>query len=350
MSEKRAEKIPPGGAMKFGIFDHVDDSGAPLREHFENRLKLIEAYDRGGFHAYHIAEHHGTPLGYAPSPSVFLAAAAQRTKRIRLGPLIYVLPLYHPLRLAEEICMLDHLCDGRLMLGVGRGASPIEAGYFGVPAAEIQARYFETTDILLKALQSERLTYQGKFHSFVDAPMTMRPLQQPHPELWYATRSPESFAWAAKAGAHTVTIAFDDQVKAMTDIYRRAWAEAGRDPKDLPLVGVSRHIVVAETDARAKALAARAYAKWVGNLRRLWLDKGMPPPMQDLYPDTWEELEARANGCAGSPETVRRYVLQEAERCGANYLVSWFAFGDLPFADALRSAELFRDHVMPAFV
>src|SRR5262245_726152 len=122
--------------MKFGVFDHMDDSGSPLGLQFENRLKLAEAYDRFGFHAYHLAEHHGTPLGLAPSPSVFMAALAQRTTRLRFGPLVYLLPLYHPLRLIEEICMLDHMSGGRLELGVGRGVSPIEVGFFGVDPAQ----------------------------------------------------------------------------------------------------------------------------------------------------------------------------------------------------------------------
>src|SRR5580692_11514473 len=91
--------------MKFGVFDHMDRGTVPLAEQFENRLKLLEAYERLGFYGYHIAEHHTTPLGMASSPSVFLAAATQRTRRLRFGALVYPLPMYHPLRLAEEICM-----------------------------------------------------------------------------------------------------------------------------------------------------------------------------------------------------------------------------------------------------
>src|SRR5579863_192174 len=87
--------------MKFGVFDHVDSTGTDLGTHLENRLKIAEAYDRCGIHGYHVAEHHGTPLGLAPSPSVFLSAVIQRTKRLRIGPLIFLLPLYHPLRLIE---------------------------------------------------------------------------------------------------------------------------------------------------------------------------------------------------------------------------------------------------------
>lgn len=335
--------------MQFGVFDHVDASGPPLGAHLESRLRMVEAYDRCGMRGYHVAEHHGTPLGYATSPSVWLSAVAQRTTRIRIGPLIYILPLYHPLRLAEEICLLDHMSNGRFMLGIGRGASPVEAGFYGVPMEEQQRRYFEATEVILKALQSETLDHAGEFFRFEDVPMTLRPLQQPYPELWYASRTPDSFVWAARAGANTVTLAFDDQVRELTDIYKAAWTGAGNDLAALPLVGVSRHIVVAPTDAEAKDLAARAYEKWRASFAKLWLDKGRPVPMADLYPESWAQMEAVKNGCAGSPETVRAYVLEEAERCGVNYLVSWFAFGDLTAEQVIRSVGLFADHVMPAF-
>ena len=99
--------------MQFGGFDQNDLGTLPLADQYENRLRLIEFYDRSGFRTYHMSEHHSTPLSMTPSPSVFLAAVAQRTQRIRLGPLVYVLPMHHPLRLAEEICMLDHLSRGR---------------------------------------------------------------------------------------------------------------------------------------------------------------------------------------------------------------------------------------------
>ena len=117
--------------LQFGIFDHLDDNGIPTADLFETRLKLIEQYDRGGFRSYHIAEHHSTPLGMAPSPSVFLAAVSQRSEH-RFGPLLYVTPMYHPLRVAEEVVMLDHLSRGRLELGLGRGASPVEIATFNI--------------------------------------------------------------------------------------------------------------------------------------------------------------------------------------------------------------------------
>src|SRR5512132_448486 len=152
--------------MEFGVFDHLDRYGGPLADYYEDRLKIAEAYDRAGFYAYHLAEHHSTPLGMAPSPSVFLAAVAQRTTRLRFGPLVWPMPLHHPLRLVEEICMLDQLSGGRLDVGVGRGASPIETGYFGVDPAKRESMYIEALQVVLAALTNRTLNFQGEFYSF----------------------------------------------------------------------------------------------------------------------------------------------------------------------------------------
>src|ERR671929_13472 len=136
--------------VEFGIFDHLDRNDLPLREYYEQRLKVMEAFDRAGFYAYHLAEHHFTPLGMAPSPSVFLSAIAQRTKRIRFGPLVLPLSVHHPLRVVEEICMLDHLSRGRLDLGFGRGSVPVEVAYYNVDADRREAMYRERLEIILK--------------------------------------------------------------------------------------------------------------------------------------------------------------------------------------------------------
>src|SRR6186997_1988474 len=178
--------------MKFGVFDHMDRAGADLGRQFDQRLRLIELYERAGFHGYHLAEHHATPLGMAPSPSIFLAAVAQRTKKMRFGPLIYALPLYHPLRMIEEICMLDQMSGGRLDMGFGRGASPIELDLFGTDPAQSRDIYDEALAIVMRGLAEKTLSFQGKHFSFEDVPMELEPLQKPHPPLWYGTHAPES--------------------------------------------------------------------------------------------------------------------------------------------------------------
>src|ERR1700736_2651011 len=136
--------------MEFGVFDHLDRDDQALGDYYRARLQIIEAYDPLRFYAYHVAEHHATPLGMAPSPSVFLAAVAQRTRRLRFGPLVYALPLYHPLRMIEEICMLDQMSGGRLEIGFGRGSSPSELIYYGQEPDTSQHIYAEARERIAK--------------------------------------------------------------------------------------------------------------------------------------------------------------------------------------------------------
>ena len=131
-----ASKSNDGKDIHWGIFDWVEwDENAPSQI-FDDRLSLVEYADQQDFFCYHVAEHHTTPLSVAPSPGMYLSAVAQRTSRIRMGPLVYLLPLYNPLRLIQEVCMLDHLSHGRLELGVGRGIVPYEVARFGVDPEE----------------------------------------------------------------------------------------------------------------------------------------------------------------------------------------------------------------------
>ena len=214
--------------MKFGIFDHMDRAGGDLGRQFDERLKLIELYEKSGFHAYHIAEHHATPLGMAPSPSVFLAAVAQRTKKLRFGPLVYTVNLYHPLRLIDEICMLDQMSGGRLELGVGRGISPYEVGYYGVDPATGPERFAEALDVILKGLTQKRLDHAGKYFTFKDVPMEMQPVQSPHPPLWYGANSLESADRLAKQACNSVVGMKAEAVGQFSARYRAAWKALGR--------------------------------------------------------------------------------------------------------------------------
>ena len=159
--------------MKFGIFDHLDRGAGSLGEQYEARLRLIEAYDAAGYHAYHIAEHHMTPLGMSPSPNVFLSAAAQRSRRLRFGPLVYCLSLYHPLRVLEEICMLDQLSGGRFELGIGRGVQrrsswAITASRTGQRAVAVRGEALAVTP--KGAPDTDSLNFEGRHFQFRDVP------------------------------------------------------------------------------------------------------------------------------------------------------------------------------------
>lgn len=332
--------------MKFGIFDHVDDSGLPLADHYTARLEMVAAYERAGFQAYHVAEHHGTPLGSAPSPAVYLAAVSQRTTTLRFGPLVFLLPLYHPLRLIEEIAMLDALSGGRLEFGYGRGISPIEMGFYGVDMADQADRAAETLEIVLKGLTQDRLTYHGRFFQFDDVPVPQRPTQVPHPPLWYGTNSPGSMEQCAQQRLNIVTLLNGEPMRALIAGYHAAYDGA---PEDMPLIGVGRHIVVADTDSEAKAIAARAFARWRASFVHLWEQRGGDNAFVRNFPKDWPALEAAGSACAGSPATVRDFLQRDVGYGGHNYCVAQLAFGDLTVAEVTRSTELFGAEVMPAF-
>jgi alkanesulfonate monooxygenase SsuD/methylene tetrahydromethanopterin reductase-like flavin-dependent oxidoreductase (luciferase family) len=335
--------------MRFGVFDHLDDSSRPLAQHFEERLRLVEAYDRAGFYGYHLAEHHNTPLGYAPSPGVFLAAVAQRTTRLKFGPLVYLLPLYHPLRLIDEVCMLDQMSQGRFLYGVGRGISPIEVGFYGVDFATGAERFREAFEAIRIGLTEDVLTFHGKYYDFDAVPIVMKPLQKPHPELWYGTSRPDSIPWAAERGAHIVTLRDTKAARAIIDLYKLEWAKLGRDEGELPMMGINRHIVVAKSETQACEIARRTYRPWRRHMELLWAKYGVPFPLKDSLPEEWDSLQANGHGIAGTPGQVRDYVGAVAEAAGASYFVCDFAFGTIAYEEARRSVDLFASEVMPAF-
>jgi alkanesulfonate monooxygenase SsuD/methylene tetrahydromethanopterin reductase-like flavin-dependent oxidoreductase (luciferase family) len=330
-------------AVSFGVFDHVDRGDQPLGELYDGRFRLVEAVDAAGFRTYHVAEHHATPLGMAASPGVYLAAVAQRTRRLRLGPLVYILPLYHPLRLIEEICMLDHLSGGRFELGVGRGISPYELAYWNVPFLEAAAMCEEALEVILGGLRGGRLTYEGRYYRLTNVPLEFTPVQRPHPPLWQGVVSPQSAATAARRSVNVVSNAPCDTVKTLSEAYFEAWKdENGAAP---PLVGMQRHVVVADTDAEALDSAREAYRRWYASLTQLWRQFGTVPVS---FADSLEGAMKRDAAIVGSPATVRAEVQRQLAATGANYFVGRFLFGTLPLARALRSIELFSREVMPA--
>ena len=336
--------------MKFGVFDHLDNSGAFLSDFYEERLQLIEEYDRIGIHVYLTAEHHATPLGMSPSPSVFHSAVAQRTKRILFGPLVYTLALYHPLRLAEEICMLDHMSRGRFQLGVGRGISPYELGYYGVNPDEAHARYLESYEVVMQALKaahssSRELSYQGHFYQYKDVPLSLSPFQRPHPPLWYGVGDPNGVTWCVANRCNIVGNAPLDRIKIITDRYRSEWAAAGHSAETLPLMGTTRHMVIAPTEKEAQDLARKAYTRWYTSFMYLWDKHGTKPGAH--FPSTWDELAGAGRAMAGTPESVREQLLQQIEVSGINFVLTRFAFGDLPLVHSKRSVALFASDVMP---
>jgi alkanesulfonate monooxygenase SsuD/methylene tetrahydromethanopterin reductase-like flavin-dependent oxidoreductase (luciferase family) len=329
-------------ALQFGVFDHLDRNRMTLESQYEDRLRVIEAYDAAGFASYHLAEHHGTPLGMAPSPGIFLSAVAQRTRRIRFGPMVYLLPLYHPLRLAEEIAMLDRLSNGRFNVGIGRGISPLETRLYGRDPAEGQARFDEALAVLRLACSEDRLTFSGRYYQFEDVPITMRPMQSPHPPFWYGAGNADSAQRAASRGFNAITQNVAE-APAIVGAFRHAAARAGTPGLQ---IGVSRFIVVGDTDAEALAIARRAFPHWHESFHHLYHAHNRSPVAGER-PD-FEGMRALGNAIAGSPATVRAALAAQSEQSRANVQLGQFVFGDMSLDESLRSIELFAEQVMPA--
>ena len=329
--------------IAFGIFDHVDRSDEPLPSLYEHRLAFVEAADAAGIRTYHVAEHHATPLGMAPSPGIFLAAVAQRTRRLRFGPLVYLLPLYSPLRLIEEIAMLDQMSGGRFELGVGRGISPYELAYCGVPFLEAQSMYEEALEVILAGLRGGPLRHRGRYYNYLDVPIELSPLQQPHPPLWQGVTNARGAADAGRRSVNIVSTLPSTGIKTLVDRYFESWTGNG---EARPFVGAQRHVYVAETDAEAMTIARPAYTRWYENLTSLWR-KFNTVPMR--FADSLERAVEIDAAIVGSPATVRAELERHVATSGINYFVGRFVFGDLSHERAMRSLELFGREVMPHF-
>jgi alkanesulfonate monooxygenase SsuD/methylene tetrahydromethanopterin reductase-like flavin-dependent oxidoreductase (luciferase family) len=334
-------------SLEFGVFDHLDRNDLPLSDYYEERLKVIEAFDRAGFFAYHVAEHHFTPLGMAPSPSVFLSAIAQRTKKLRFGTFVYALPVHHPLRMIEEICMLDHISGGRLEIGFGRGSVPYEISFYGENAEERQQIYAERLELILKAFNSKELSFKGNYDVFEGVPLQIEPLQKPHPPLWYGAHSPDSAERAARKGLHMVTNDMPGPTRAIVSRYRDVWREAQGDAAPLPKIGMVRFIFVADTDDEALAVARRAYLRWRHSFTYLH-DMHGTQVGSPLRADSFDTLVKQGQAIAGSPQTVTAFLKPQLADSGCNYVVGQIAFGDLTLREMEHSIELFGRHVMPA--
>ena len=330
--------------MKFGVFDHLDRNDLALSDYYEMRLRIAEAYDAAGFYAYHVAEHHSTPLGMAPSPSVFLAAVAQRTQNLRFGPLVYALPLYHPLRMIEEICMLDQMSRGRLEIGFGRGSTPAELRYYGQDPDNAQKIYSEYLSIVIKGLTEPVLNFNGAYFHLDNVPQELGPFQKPHPPIWYGVHAPDSAARAGRMGLRVVSLDPPAQTSDSFDCFRATWREAhGAAP--LPLMGIGRFIVVDENGPAALETARRAYLKWHDSftfLHRLHKRVNAHP-----RPPDFDALMADGQGIAGAPDAVAAFLQSQIDLTGANYIVGQFVFGDMRLEESLSSIDAFKQRVIP---
>ena len=337
--------------IEFGIFDHLDMRAEPLSKTYAERITFVQAAEAAGFRGYHLAEHHGTPLGAAPSPGIFLAALAQATSSIRIGPLVYLVPLYIPLRLIEEICMLDNLSKGRLEVGLGRGVSPIEVAFFGVDPDDAMEMFIEGVDLIIKGLNCTRLTFKGKHYQYKDVPMAVQAEQSPLP-LWSASMSPGGQAEAARRGMHTISLGPTEGIRQASENYRAEWNASKDDPlrpaggHEQPFIGAWRLVYVNEDERKAEAVARQAYDDWFKKLHKLWVENNVAAP--HLGPISKFETAVNIGMMVhGSTSRVTDELARQVEITGVNYLALQPAFGDIGHDEEMRSLDRFASNVMP---
>jgi alkanesulfonate monooxygenase SsuD/methylene tetrahydromethanopterin reductase-like flavin-dependent oxidoreductase (luciferase family) len=349
-----ANQVAP--SIPFGIFDWLDESGRDPSETYEDRLKMAELADRDGYYCYHLAEHHGSALSMTPSPNIFLSAVAQRTERLHIGALTYLLPLYNPLRLLEELCMLDQLSHGRLEIGVSRGPSPIESAAFHVNMEDARPMYREVMDLLLMGFTAGELNYSGKFYQYDHVKTRLRPYQKPYPPFWYPTSNMESIPYMGAQGLNAMfslrMMRSMDKIVEMVQLYKQELAahdhDAGRANGHVshPFSGINFHIHVADTDATAYKQAEAAYQLFHANFIQRFIEHGA----SHSYGETADFDKAVAEGhmLVGSPQTVAERLREYLDLTGANYVMGAFAWGSFTRDQILRSIDLFAREVMPA--
>jgi alkanesulfonate monooxygenase SsuD/methylene tetrahydromethanopterin reductase-like flavin-dependent oxidoreductase (luciferase family) len=342
--------------MKVGLFDHIGRADRPLAQLYDERLEFYGAADEAGFWGVHIAEHHCSPINMAPSPNLFLAALARQTRNIRLGPLCYLLTLYSPLRMIEEISMLDHLSRGRLEVGIGRGVSPFELGYHNVDHSKSRDMFIDAFRCISAGMAADTLDYSGPYYTYKGVPIELRPLQHPAPAFWYGSSNTTGAAWAGEHGMHFVANGPTDFARGNIAAFQAALERRGgaASPKagfsGGCAVGALRQIVVADTDEEALRIARPASHRHHEDLNWLRTRHGINEFTARLNVPraaTLEGMMREGTVIAGSPETVVAAIGRQVAALGINYLVAYMMFGDMSLADSLRSLRLFAGEVMP---
>ena len=344
--------------MRFGTFSYNQARPwVPEKQAFNELLEQIELTEKLQFNEAWFAEHHHSDYGMLASPNLMIAALARRTERLRFGNLVNVLPLYDPMRLAEECAMLDILTGGRLNIGLGRGV-PKDDMKHRLDRDTAQARFDEGIEILMRAWTGETFSYSGKAWGYEEISCRPQPLQKPHPPIYYGATSPDSPAMVARRGWNLALSRqpLSNCAKAI-EKYRAALATDGHGNGTGDAIMV-RDVYVADTDEQAWREAVPEIMRfWQLATDNYW--RGETVSEADLtrcteryayYPGglTIKRLDEWGTSLIGSPETVIKKARMMIETAKPDSLVGMFQFGGLKHEQVMHSLELFGTKVMPA--
>ena len=340
--------------MEFGTFLLLQTPSAESSEEiFKRGVEITQAADELGFRNMWLAEHHFSTYGYLSRPLTYAVHLANKTRHLRVGTAVIVLPLHHPLVVAEEIATVDLLSGGRLDVGFGRGYQRYEFERLGARLEESRARWEEEVDVILLALAGKPFSYDGKYYQIPETSVFPQPIQQPHPPIWVTAQSPESVEATVKRGFNMISGGFGVPIERLRE-FRKAfdgWV-AEYPPKQPIRVATQRPVYVADNDADARAAAEQA--RWNmrvtlslrHNYSRVENGHAIPVPFEN-EPSTDDILDKFS--VIGTPDTCIRQIRRLQEAMGIDHFNCSFYFGDLKQSSVLRSMRLFAEEVMPAF-
>jgi alkanesulfonate monooxygenase SsuD/methylene tetrahydromethanopterin reductase-like flavin-dependent oxidoreductase (luciferase family) len=327
--------------MKVGVLQFFSWSRRiPLTDVYARAFSRIDVMDQTGYDCVWLAEHHFSTYSVCPSINVMATHIASRTRNLRIGMAVSLAAFYNPLRLAEEVALVDVLSGGRVNWGAGRGFDRHEFEAFGVPPLESSDRFRECVEIVLAAWREERLSYQGRFWSYDGIEVLPKPLQSPHPPVWLAATSPDSIRRAAEKGYDILQDphASHADIGKKRAIYYEVLRERGF-PTEGRVIPTARLIAVGETDQEADEVA-RAGAAWtVGSYANPSKRAGGTPAPHHVV--AGDPIERYMNDVVirGTPERVLDTVVELRETIGLDYLMC------APLSH--RSFMLFTEQVLP---
>jgi alkanesulfonate monooxygenase SsuD/methylene tetrahydromethanopterin reductase-like flavin-dependent oxidoreductase (luciferase family) len=352
--------------MRFGTFFFFQaPPGHAHADIIRRELEQVEWTEELGFDEVWFTEHHFIDYGLSVDPATLLSAAASRTRRIRVGLAAAILPFHHPLRLAEQMALVDIISNGRLDVGVGRGNRPAEFAGYRVPQQESRERFDETVEVMQAAWTQERVSFHGRFFDLDGVRVIPKPVQQPHPPLYQVCVTKDGIENTALRGwpmLNSVLFGPADQLVGNRDTYVATLEKSGRGADEIRALlgrwGVSRQIYVADSDRQALADTREAELWYQESFRRFVI----PDRIEDAHPSlqpgframaerlakiTWEGLVAETLAF-GSPDTVARHI-EYMRSLGVGQVLCWMNFGGLAQDKIRRSMELFARDVMPRF-
>ena len=336
--------------MEFGIFYQLPcaDHQSPAQR-YADTISQAQLADRLGFDAVWLAEVHFNPrFSVLPAPLLLGAAIAQSTERLKIATAVNLMPLHHPVRLAEEFATLDVISNGRAILGTGRGAMLQQYAGYGIDVEEGRERFVENLEVVLRAWTDAELTYQGKYHQFEQVRVVPKPCQQPHPPVYIAANSLDTFPLVGQLGHNLLlaplVVGLEGAQQGLAE-YRRQLQGQGYDPAQRR---VNAMLLLHVTEDE-KGGAARGYGESLENYLSI-LRSNRSRSISGRNRDLSYEYVAREFTVIGSPQRVIDKLEAYRELFGAEEFMCWFATGGLlPNADVHNSMRLFAEEVMPHF-